>query len=150
MRILFCCACAVYFMMPSRKWMAALEHVAVPLWCLVPHFWGTLGECIAWECSSKLKAVWTLSPNTFTQLCWMNYLDRGKLEPSYQFYGFEYYLLCCWVMRVRAGQSLNIYSFILTILWATVLIFKPICAVLFIRNIRSSWFMLVQTSCKQL
>lgn len=27
----FCCACADYFMMPSRKWMAALEHVAVPL-----------------------------------------------------------------------------------------------------------------------
>lgn len=80
----------------------------------------------------------------------MNYLDRGKLEPSYQFYGFEYYLLCYWEMRERAGQSLKIYGFALTILWATVPMYKPICAVLFIRNIGSSSFVFVQTSCKQL
>lgn len=145
MRILFFC-CAVYFTMQSGKWMAALEHVAVPLMSC-PSFLENFGRMRRLRMQFKAKS----SLNTFAQLCWIHYLDRGKLEPSYQFCDFEYYLLlCCGEMREGAGQSFNVYRFTFTTWWATVLRYKPISAVVFIRNVGSSSFMLVPTSCKQL
>lgn len=57
-------ACAVYFMMPSRKWMAALEHVAVLLMSC-PSFLGNFRRMRRLRMQFKAKSCLNFIPEHF-------------------------------------------------------------------------------------